>query len=74
MVFVLARKDAKNNERERERDDAPTPAPSKPILSLFGARKSRDGSSFPSTSYSSSCSLECLKVKEITENKGKVPL
>ena len=80
MVFVLARKDAKNNERERERerDDAPTPAPSNPILSLFGARKSRDGSSFPSTSYSSSCSSECLVkeclVKEITENKGKVPL
>ena len=57
-LFSRERTQKTTRERERERDDAPTPAPSKPILSLFGARKSRDGSSFPSTSYSSSCSFK----------------
>jgi len=51
LLFVRAQKDAKNNERERRRSHSR----SLDALSLFFcARKSRDGSSFPSTSYSSS--------------------
>ena len=69
LVFVLARKnDAKNNERERRRSlSSRTLA----ALSLsFCARKSRDGSSFPSTS-SFVC---CVRRKTVDfEYEGKVP-
>jgi hypothetical protein len=69
LVFVLARKDdAKNNERERRRSLS---SRTLEALSLsFCARKSRDGSSFPSTS-SFVC---CVREKTVDfEYEGKVP-
>ena len=72
MVFVLARKDAKNNERERERERRRSRSLEANSLSFWCAQKPR-WKFFSFYFLFFFLLLECL-VKEITENKGKVPL